>query len=48
MEKLDPRMVEAIAKAVLAAIDAVGIDGIREMSMFPSSQKDVVSFKMAA
>lgn len=39
MTSQDPRVVAAITHAVHAAIAAVGIDGLRRMSMFPSSAK---------
>lgn len=39
MNTQDPRVVAAIAHAVHAAIAVVGIEGVRRMSMFPSSAK---------
>ena len=47
-QKMDPRVVQAITHAVHAAIAVVGIDGLRKTSMFPSSQKEAVEFKLAA
>ena len=41
MNNQDPRVTAAIAHAVHAAIAAVGIDGLRRTSMFPSSTKRV-------
>ncbi len=39
MNNQDPRMVAAIAHAVHAAIAVVGIEGLRQTSMFPSAAK---------
>ncbi|WP_157092794.1 hypothetical protein [Sphingomonas hankookensis] len=39
MTNLDPRMVAAINAAVHSAVAAVGIDGVRRMSMFPSAAR---------
>lgn len=36
---MDPRVVEAVTFAVHAAIEVVGISGLRETSMFPSAGK---------
>lgn len=46
--KMDPKVVQAVTHAVHAAIAAVGFDGLRRTSMFPSSQKEVVEYKLAA
>lgn len=46
-QTMDPRMVGAIRHAVYAAIDAVGIEGLRKTSMFPSASKRA-EFKLAA
>lgn len=46
--KMDPKVVQAITHAVHAAIAAVGVEGLRRTSMFPSSQKEVVDYKLAA
>jgi len=48
MTELQPRVEAAIIKAVDVAVKAVGINGLRKMSMFPSSQREVVNFKIAA
>lgn len=45
--QMDPRMVQAIAHAVHAAIAAVGINGLRRTSMFPSANK-LAEYKLAA
>jgi hypothetical protein len=44
---MDPRVVEAITHAVHAAIAAVGIEGLRKTSMFPSASKRA-EYKLAA
>lgn len=45
---MDPRVAAAIAHAVNAAIATVGLKGLRETSMFPSSAKLQVEYKLAA
>lgn len=37
VKQLDPRIAEAIAHAVHAAILSCGINAVRNLSMFPSS-----------
>ncbi|EJL23695.1 hypothetical protein [Novosphingobium sp. AP12] len=44
----EPKVLAAIERAVNAAIDQVGVEGVRALSMFPSSQKQPVVFKLAA
>jgi hypothetical protein len=45
---MDPKVVAAISHAVHAAIKVVGIDGLRSMSMFPSSTREFAELKLAA
>lgn len=48
IKTMDPKVVAAITHAVHAAIAVVGIDGLRSTSMFPSSRREAVDFKLAA
>ena len=47
-DKMDPRVVQAITHAAHAAIATVGLDGLRRTSMFPSSEKKTVEYKLPA
>jgi hypothetical protein len=48
IKTMDPKMVSAISHAVHAAIQMVGIDGLRSTSMFPSSSREFAELKLAA
>ncbi len=48
MNDLNPKVANAIRAAVHRAIEELGIEGIRAMSLFPSAQKEQVSYKLAA
>jgi len=48
MDKLNPKVMEAIRVAVHQAIAEVGIEGVRAMSLFPSAQKERAPYKLAA
>lgn len=48
MQTMDPKVVAAISLAVHAAVAKVGIDGIRNMSMFPSTTRCAKVLKLAA
>lgn len=45
---MNPRVVEAVTYAVHAAIEVVGIQGLRSTSMFPSATKHQAALKRAA
>lgn len=45
---MNPKVVEAVTYAVHAAIEVVGIEGFRSMSMFPSAAKKQADYKLAA
>ena len=48
VSNLDAKVEAAITRSVKAAVKQMGINGLRGMSMFPSSQKRLPAFKIAA
>lgn len=48
MLALETRVEKAVEKSIDFAIKQLGINGLRRLSMFPSSQKPIAAFKIAA
>lgn len=42
LDKMDPRVVAAIKHAVREAISVIGIDGLKQTSLFPSASRQVL------